>query len=229
MKYINYLKQHKKVLFALFGCIALMGLACLVLYYPMMDFFKDPTVVKQKLEGYGFFGECILALVMALQVVFVFLPGEIIEVLAGFIYGPIEGMFVCLVGATIGSIIIYVFVQKLGLLFIDKLIGKEKLEQVSFLKNQERLGIALFVIFFIPGTPKDIITYFMPLTTLSLPKFLLITTVARIPSVITSTIGGNALGMAEYEFMALVFIVTGLFSIVGLLFYKAKFHQPVKL
>lgn len=229
MKYINFLKQNKKVVFALLGCITLMGLACLALYYPMMDFFKNPSVVKQQLEGYGFFGECILTLVMALQVVFVFLPGEIIEVLAGFIYGPIEGMIVCLIGAAIGSIIIYVFVQKLGLLFIDKLIGKEKLEQVSFLKNQERLGIALFIIFFIPGTPKDIITYFMPLTNMSLPKFLLITTVARIPSVITSTIGGNALGMAEYEFMAIVFIVTGLFSLAGLLFYKAKFHQPAKL
>lgn len=224
---MKFIKQNKRLLLTILGFTIVMAIACLLLYYPMMDFLKDPTALKQQLESYGILGKGILVLCMTLQVVFVFLPGEIIEVLAGFLYGPMEGMFLCLLGAALGSSIIYLFVQKLGLRFIDKFIGKGKLEEVSFLKNQDRLGIVLFIIFFIPGTPKDIITYFMPLTNMSLSKFLLITSIARIPSVISSTIGGNALGLAQYEFMATIFIITGIFSLAGLWFYKVKFHRPI--
>lgn len=203
----------------------LMGVVCLILYEPMMNFLKDPEALKKQLESYGLFGGFILVLVMTLQVVFVFLPGEIIEVLAGFIYGPMEGMLLCLLGAALGSIIIYMFVRKWGIKFIDKLLGKGKLDQVSFLKNNDKLDILVFIIFFIPGTPKDIITYFIPLTDMKLSKFLVITSIARIPSVISSTIGGNALGLAQYEFTILVFTVTGIFSLIGLYFYKVKIHD----
>lgn len=222
---MDFIKKNKKTIFIAIICMILMGVVCLILYEPMMNFLKDPEALKKQLESYGLFGGFILVLVMTLQVVFVFLPGEIIEVLAGFIYGPMEGMLLCLLGAALGSIIIYMFVRKWGIKFIDKLLGKGKLDQVSFLKNNDKLDILLFIIFFIPGTPKDIITYFIPLTDMKLSKFLVITSIARIPSVISSTIGGNALGLAQYEFTILVFTVTGIFSLIGLYFYKVKIHD----
>lgn len=222
---MEFIKKHKKTILLAIACMILMGAACLLLYEPMMNFLKDPEALKKHLESYGVFGSFILVLVMTLQVVFVFLPGEIVEVLAGFIYGPIEGMLLCLLGAALGSSIIYAFVRKLGIKFIDRLLGKGKLEQVSFLRNNDKLDVLLFIIFFIPGTPKDIITYFIPLTDMKLSKFLMITSVARIPSVISSTIGGNALGLAQYEFTIFVFVITGIFSLIGLYFYKVKIHN----
>lgn len=222
---MDFIKKYKKMILIVVLAIAMMGIVCFLLYEPMMDFLKDPEALKKHLESYGIFGSFILVLIMTLQVVFVFLPGEIVEVLAGFIYGPIEGMMLCLIGAAIGSSIIYIFVKKFGLCFIDKFIGKGKLEEVSFLRNNDKLDFLIFIIFFIPGTPKDIITYFIPLTDMKLSKFLMITSVARIPSVISSTIGGNALGMAQYKFTIFVFVVTGVFSLIGLYFYKVKIHH----
>lgn len=222
---MDFIKKNKKTIFIAIICMILMGVVCLLLYEPMMNFLKDPEALKKHLESYGIFGGFILVLVMTLQVVFVFLPGEIVEVLAGFIYGPMEGMLLCLLGAALGSAIIYVFVRKLGIKFIDKLLGKGKLEEVSFLRNNDKLDVLLFIIFFIPGTPKDIITYFIPLTDMKLSKFLIITSIARIPSVISSTIGGNALGLAQYEFTIFVFAITGIFSLIGLYFYKVKIHN----
>lgn len=222
---MNFIKKNKKVIIIAVICMLLMGGVCLLMYEPMMSFLKDPVVLKKQLASYGFFGGFILVMLMTLQVVFVFLPGEIIEVLSGFIYGPIEGMLLCLVGAILGSSIIYLFVKKLGVKFIDKLIGKGKLNEVSFLRNNEKLDVLVFIIFFIPGTPKDIITYFIPLTDMKLSKFLIITSIARIPSVISSTIGGNALGMAQYKFTIFVFVVTGIFSLIGLYYYKVKIHH----
>lgn len=222
---MGFIKKNKKMIFIAIICMILMGVVCLLLYEPMMNFLKDPEALKKHLESYGIFGGFILVLVMTLQVVFVFLPGEIIEVLAGFIYGPMEGMLLCLLGAAFGSTIIYTFVRKLGIKFIDKLLGKDKLDQVSFLRNNDKLDVLLFIIFFIPGTPKDIITYFIPLTDMKLSKFLIITSIARIPSVISSTIGGNALGLAQYEFTIFVFTITGILSLIGLYFYKVKIHN----
>ena len=140
--------------------------------------------------------------------------------MAGFIYNPIGGMIACMVGSTIGSLIIYVFVKKFGINFIDKLVGVEKMNQVSFLQNKEKLNILCFIVFFIPGTPKDILTYFIPLTDMKLSTFLLITTFARIPSIITSTIGGYALGIENYMVSIVVFAITGMISIFGIYIYK---------
>lgn len=219
---MNWIHKNKRLLLISIVFVVFMAIVCALLYEPLMGFIKDPQSLKQQLNEYGIFGELIMIFIMALQVIFVFLPGEIIEVMAGFLYGPIEGMIVCLLGATIGSTIIYYFVKIFGLKFIDKFIGRSKLEEVCFLQNNEKLNMVLFIIFLIPGTPKDIITYFIPLTNMKLSTFLLITSVARIPSVITSTISGNAIGMEQYEISLLVFGITAIVSMVGLYYYKSR-------
>lgn len=227
MKVYKWLKRNKKLMYMIGIFTVIMAIACILLYYPMIDFFKNPMVIKSQLDQTDIFGQCIVTIAMTLQVVFVFLPGEIIEILAGFMYGPIGGMLICLLGAALGSCIIYLFVQKLGLGFIDKFLGSGKIDEVRFLKKQKNLDIIIFIIFLIPGTPKDIITYFMPLTTMPLSKFLLITTIARIPSVITSTISGTALGLAQYDVMIFVLVATAIVSIIGLYLYKCKVRKVI--
>ncbi|MEG0452367.1 MAG: VTT domain-containing protein [Coprobacillus sp.] len=217
---MNFIKQKKKEISILIITIGVMGLICLLCYQPMMDIFKNPQVLRQQLQDLGIVGYLILALIMALQVVFVFLPGEIIEIMAGFLYGPIGGMLACLIGSAVGSILIFVFVQKFGIKFIDQLIGKDKINEVHLLKDKEKRNILLFIIFLIPGTPKDILTYLMPLTDIKLSTFLFITTLARIPSIITSTIGGHAIGTENYIFSIIVFGITGFISIIGIFIYK---------
>lgn len=219
---MNWARKNRKIILISILFVGCMAVICALLYEPLMGFIKDPQSLKQQLNAFGIFGEIIMVFVMALQVIFVFLPGEIIEVMAGFLYGPIKGMIVCLLGATIGSTIIYYFVKVFGLKFIDHFIERSKLEQVEFLQNNEKLNMILFIIFLIPGTPKDIITYFIPLTNMKLSTFLLITSVARIPSVITSSISGNAIGMEQYEVSLLVFGITAIVSIIGLYYYKSR-------
>lgn len=83
------------------------------------------------------------------------------------------------------------------------------------------------MVYFIPGTPKDLFAYFVGLTPMKLKTFLLISTFMRIPSVITSTIGGQALGVQNYVFAGSVFAATAVLSICGLIFYKrfSKAHS----
>ena len=130
---------------------------------------------------------------MALQVLVALLPGEIIETGAGVAYGPIEGLILCLIGAAIGTALIFWLVRRYGSSLVECLVSKEKLDKLSFMKDEQKLDNLIFLIFLIPGTPKDIITYFAGLTPVKFSHFLLITTVARIPSVITSTLAGDKL------------------------------------
>lgn len=224
---MQYIRKNKKLFYILSGFTIIMAIICLTLYFPMKDLFQNPTAIKEDLLKIGFMGQVVVTLVMTLQVVFVFLPGEVIEILAGFMYGAWGGMLLCLIGSAIGSSIIYLFVQKFGLTFIDKLLGQGKIEECSFLKKQKHLDLIVFIIFLIPGTPKDIITYFMPLTPMPLSKFLIITSIARIPSIITSTVSGGALAVANYEVMFAVLIITAIVSIIGLYFYKNKIRSTI--
>lgn len=98
---------------------------------------------------------------------------------------------------------------------------REKLEKLKFLQSSPKRDALFWLIFTVPGTPKDLLCYVAGLTDLSWGKWLLLCTVGRLPSVLTSTIGGSALGVKDYQFAILVFAVTLAVSGVGLLIYRA--------
>lgn len=217
---MNKLKNKKKEIIFIICSLLIMGVLCLILYQPLMKLFENPQQLRIQLQAYGILGQLILALIMSTQIILAFLPGEIIEIMAGYIYGPINGLIICLIGSAIGSFLIYIFIKTWGIRFINRFIDIKQIEQLQFLQNKENLNIILFIIFFIPGTPKDVLTYFIPLTNIKFSHYLFITTLARIPSIITSTIGGHALGVEDYLFSIIVFVITGIISLIGLIFYK---------
>ena len=217
---MDKLNEHKKNLSLLITGFIIITILCLVLYHFFENFLNDPIELKEKLTEFGSWGKLILVAAMAIQVIFVFLPGEIIEIAAGFSYGTIEGMAICLLGAIIGTIVIYAIVNRYGIKLVNHFYDTNKFNEISCLKKEKNLEIILFVIFFIPGTPIDILTYLSPFTRLKLSSFIFITSIARIPSVITSTIGGNAISNQNYRFTIFIFVITGIISIFGLLSYK---------
>lgn len=212
--------KHKKLIIISLISIIIIAIISLLLYQPFENLLNDPTILKQQLDNFGNWGKVFLALAMMLQIVIVFLPGEIIEVASGFCYGTFEGMLICLSGAIAGTIIIYSTVNKYGIKLVNKFFDNNQIHEISFLKKEKHLEVIIFIIFFIPGTPKDILTYLAPFTKIPMSSFILITTIARIPSVITSTIGGNALYDQNYHFTLFVFVITAIISIIGLFCYK---------
>lgn len=217
---MSRITENKKNILPFMAMIIAMIIVCLILYKPFSNYLNDPAILKEKLAEFGNWGKLILILAMTIQVIFVFLPGEIIEVASGFCYGTIGGLIICLLGTIIGSIFIYWFVEKFGLNFVKHFFDLKKFNEVAFLKKEKNLELIIFIIFFIPGTPKDLLTYIAPFTRIKLKTFLLLTTFARIPSIITSTIGGNALSNQNYCFTVLVFVTTGLVSLISLVCYN---------
>ena len=110
--------------------------------------------------------------------------------------------------------------------FIEVFVKKEKIEKVSFLHDSEKIYISIFLIFLIPGTPKDVLSYVAGITPVKLLPFLLVSCLARIPSVVSSTIGGSFLGTKNYKMAFIVFGVTIIIS--GIVFFIYKQYQKKK-
>ena len=129
-------------------------------------------------------------------------------------------MILSIAAAAIGSIITFWLVRKFGMRLVRVFFSEEKINSVKFLKTSETRDFLFLIVYMLPGTPKDLLGYFAGLTDIPFPIFCLICILGRIPSVITSTIGGNALGTKRYGAAIITFAVTLAVSGIGLLIYN---------
>jgi uncharacterized membrane protein YdjX (TVP38/TMEM64 family) len=213
---------------SLLAIIVIFGVITVTVGKNLLLLESDPKKFRLWVDAQGIWGRFTLIGLMCLQVVIAIMPGEIFEIGAGYAFGAIEGMFLCLIGAAIGSAIIFLFIKRFGIKMVEAFISREKINSLKFIKDSKRLNLLVFVLFFIPGTPKDLITYFIGLTPMTLRTFLILSSIARIPSIISSTIGGNAIGMKNYTFAILVFAVTSVISAIGLIVYNKISKQREK-
>ena len=172
-------------------------------------------------DNLGFLGWLVTLAVQLLQIFLAFIPGEPIELLLGVMWGPWLGTFTCLLGIFIGTAVIFLLVRKLGVKFVKRIVGDKDINKYKFLSDPRRLELTVFILFFIPGTPKDALTYIVPLTNIGTVRYLLISTFARIPSVITSTLLGDSIAAGDYTAAVIVFVITAAISIAGILFGNA--------
>lgn len=202
-----FIKENKKILYLVLGLIVI---SCLFL--PLFNLLVNHS---QYFKQWGIVGKGLLLIAMTLQVVVAFIPGEAVELLAGVLYGPIEGTLLCLLGAALGSILIYLLSAMLGEKFFDKK-GKEK----DFLLSKKITVPFVFLLFLLPASPKDALTYFMPMTSIKLSSFLIVSSIARIPSVLSSTLTGSVWKQGKSELSILIYGLTAIFSLLGYLIYR---------
>ena len=209
----------KTVKFAMLVAVFLLAIVAGTLLIPQIgQFFSESgrQAMVDEIRARGFAGVLIFVGVQILQVVLFVIPGELIEVAGGVLYGTFGGYALCTLGSLIGSVIIYLLVRQLGYDFINELLDG-KFRRLAFLKKKENTELAVFLLFLIPGTPKDALTYFVPFTKLPLLRFLIVSTVARIPSVISSTFAGASLERGNLTLSLIVFALIAVFGVAGIL------------
>ena len=194
----------------------------------LTEIIKDKSKFKAWLESFGVNGQITFVCVRALQTIFKFIPAEPLEIGSGYLYGTWGGLFLCSLGTLIGSLIIIVFSKLFGEKMVNLFVPTEKIKNLKFLKDKKKLSLSLFVLYLMPGTPKDLLTYCLCFIDMNPAIFLLITTAARIPSIITSTWCGNELETKNYIASIVIFAVTGLFTAIGVLIYKKYFVDDKK-
>ena len=187
---------------------------------PMLRLVSDPEGFRQWVERFGRGGMLIYMGMVVLQILAAFLPGEPLEIAGGYAFGAVRGTLLCLTADAAGSLLVFLLVRRFGPPLVELFFPPEKVRSLRFLQTSPRRTLLFFLVFLAPGTPKDLLCYFAGLTDIRLPVLLLMASLGRLPSVVTSTVGGDALGSARYGFAAAVFLLTLLVSLAGLLLYR---------
>lgn len=186
----------------------------------MRHYLSEPERVREAIGNHYVLGAICMILISMIQVVVALIPGELVEIAAGFVFGAWGGALLALTGTVLGSVCVLFLVRRFGSRFVYAFYPQEKIEALPILNDPKKRNVLTFFLFLIPGTPKDLLTYGIGLTDMSIPLYLLLTTAARFPSVITSTLGGDAMGEKKFLWAVVVFGVTAAISLAGLYVYN---------
>lgn len=182
---------------------------------------------KSQVSDMGISGILALFGLQFAQIFLAILPGEPIEVLAGMCYGGFGGFIFITFSLLIINTVIFFAVKKYGRKFVYSFCDKTKIDKIEngkLFKNPKKIEWIMIILFLIPGTPKDILVYIAGLLPIKPLRFILISTFARFPSIISSTLAGSSLVKGDWKISIIIYIIT--FILVGLLiFIMNKFDK----
>lgn len=170
---------------------------------------EGQVAFKEKVDNLGIMGLLLLFGLQVAQVFLIIVPGEPIEILSGMCYGGLWGTVFIMVSVSIISIAIYFLVRKFGRKFVYDFCDEKKVEKIESSKlfhNPKKIELIMLILFLIPGTPKDLLVYVAGLLPIKPLKFILISTFARFPSVITSTLAGDRLALGDWKMSILLYV-----------------------
>lgn len=181
---------------------------------------QEPENFRLWVDSHGVPGRIVFVAMVVIQVLIAFIPGEPVELLAGYAFGVVEGSLLTLSGFLIGSWLIFLLVRRFGVPLVEIFFPDNKISELGFLKNPKKARLLALILMSVPGTPKDFLSYFAGLTPMTLGQWLSIVAIARLPSLLTSTVTGAAAGQENYLLSAVMLAVTLVISLLGILYYR---------
>lgn len=142
---------------------------------------SHPKRFKEFLAAYGSASALLYILIQIVHVIIVLIPGEIVQIAGGYAFGTFFGTLYSVIGIFVGTLIVFFATRFVGYPLVRTFVSREKLKKFDFLINSSKSEVALFVLFLIPGVPKDTLVYISGLTPVKPWRFLLIYTIARFP------------------------------------------------
>lgn len=203
--------------------VSIMIIAMFIYLFPVM---KELSTVegqikfKEKIDNSGLLGLLILFLIQFAQIFLIIIPGEPIEIVAGMCYGPTWGTIFIMASVCIISVFIFFMVKKFGKRLVYELSDEKKIKKIEeskLFKDPKKIELIMLILFLIPGTPKDLLVYVAGLLPIKGTRFIVISTLARFPSVITSTLAGTHLIKGKWKLGIIIYL--SIFICVGLLIF----------
>ena len=227
------MKQEKKLkIFKIILMILVLAICIgMIIYlFPVMKNLsttEGQIAFKEKVNNSGILGLLSLFGLQVAQIFLVVIPGEPIEILAGMCYGGLWGTVFILASVLIISTVIFFMVRKLGRKFVCDFCDEKKIEKIEnskLFQNPKKIELIMLILFLIPGTPKVLLTYIGGLLPIKPIHFILISTLARIPSVISSTLAGESLAVGDWK-MGVILYGAVLAIVAVIIFIIHKFDK----
>ena len=205
------------------GLIAFFALMVIVviLIWPYIHEAFEPGGLSRVIDDVrnaGPLGVLILLAMQFMQIVVAFIPGEVVQMAAGMMYGPWLGAAVILLGCIISSAFVFAVVHRLGAPFVRDMVPTKYLDKFNAFEESGKLSIVVFILFLIPAMPKDTFTYLVPLTNMRMRDFLVLSNVGRIPGIVISTYAANGLVDGNITQSIIIFAVVAVIAIVAIVF-----------
>lgn len=205
--------------------LALLGFLTIILVLKYLPRILELTVSLDKFRDYiislGSFGSVVLIFFQMLQTIIAPIPGEVIQVAGGYVYGVTFGVIYTTIGLLLGAIIAFYFTRLIGTPFIEKLINKKNSQWMVDIMDSKKFSAILFIVFLVPGLPKDFLIYVAGLTPINPLRFFGILLISRFPWLLASVSIGSNLHYGNYISTIIVSLIAIVSFILGIC-YKDK-------
>lgn len=213
-------RRQKRTLVGVFAALIALIVISVLVTSKILDFSKDPSTFKAWADEQPILASIGFMFMMMVQIIIAFIPGEPLQILAGYGFGFWWGTALCLLGAMLGSSLIFLGTKRFGTKLLFIFFSPEELEKLSFFNDPKRRNTLAFILMFIPGAPKDLISYVVGLTPMKLWTWLLISTVARSLGVIGSTIMGASVASNNHLVAIVIALIAIVCSLLGIMYYR---------
>ncbi|MDR0313191.1 MAG: VTT domain-containing protein [Treponema sp.] len=222
--------EKAKVRLIILAAIFAVGTVTLtIVFWPFIRDLQNPEyreAFSLWVQGLGFYGVLILFGIHALQMVVAIIPGGPVALVAGAAYGAWIGTAIIVAGCVFTSTIIFFMVKKFGLPLLRRFFGEKDINNWIFLKDTRKVARAVFLLFLIPGTPKDLLTWLCPITRLTLGQFVVLSTLGRIPAILTTAIMGDSMIQGNWVLSVSIFAGIAVIGFLGMWFRDKIYSVP---
>ena len=185
-------------------------------YQFLVRLYSDKHFLKETLHGWGILAPLIFIALQALQVIMALIPGDITGLLGGFLFGEWLGLFYSTIGLTLGSVAAFGVGRWLGAYYVRTLVSQQTWDKMGFIIEAEGT-ILCFIIFLIPGLPKDMVCYLFGMSPMPLWVFTLVSTLGRFPG--TWVLSAQGAHTASGDYLEVILLTAGVFAVALPLYY----------
>jgi len=183
-------------------------------------FFFEPKRLKLFVASFGPFAAVIFVLVQSAQVVFAPVPGEITGFVGGLLFGSIQGLVLSTIGLTLGSLLAFSFTRMFGMKLVEKVVKKEYIDKLNYFITHKGLNVT-FILFLLPGFPKDSLCYLLGLSRMRLVDFLFMNIFGRLPGTLMLTMQGTAVSQGKYQ--AFFWLLAASIAFTAILYFTRNY------
>jgi uncharacterized membrane protein YdjX (TVP38/TMEM64 family) len=198
--------------------VALIVALVIVFRDQLWGLFKDREAIRGWIEGRGIWGPLAYIFLQIVQVVIFVIPGEIVQVAGGYAFGFWLGSLYALIGITLGSLANFYAGRLLGRPFVESLFARDKIEKVEAVTGSSKGAAGFFLLFVIPGIPKDVLCYVAGVSKLRLLAFLGASMAGRLPGILGSAYMGSAAWSGAWRGAIVVLVLAAVLFVLGLAF-----------
>lgn len=218
--------RRAAVLVALLVFVGIVGVLALLFGRDVLAFLTDGRRVQEQVDRMGPLAPAVFGALVVIQEVTVLVPSEPLELAAGYAFGFWKGSLIYLAASVVGCIAIIAVVRFGGDRVLELILTSKRRAQLARLREAQKFDLAILVCFFIPGVPKDLMAYLAAFAGMRPVHLVAITTAGRLPSVLAVTLASSFAAAGDWRATALVFGVTAVAVVVGvLLYHRFKRHH----